>query len=213
MTFKTVRRVATMLVLCAFAATGANAQQPDAGSTPPPGVSGIEIVPADTLSADEQTAYTPDEPTHPPLKITPDKSEIVRLDQDASTVIVGNPNHISVLADNVRTLVLVAKSPGATFFTVLNAKGDVVMQRHVIVAQPGEKYVRVRKSCAGSKDGNCQQTQVFYCPDMCHQIIMDTEAEKAEKTDLTKALEDQQAAGGGGEGGDTGPAEGAGASQ
>ena len=44
------------------------------------------------------------------------------------------------------------------------------MQRHVIVASPKEKYVRIRKSCASSK--GCQPTQVYYCPDMCHEIIL-----------------------------------------
>lgn len=188
--------VAVIAVFSVLPVFSALAQDAEAGGTPPPGVAGVEVLSADALQADEQSAYAPNDPTHPPLKITPDKSEIVRLDQDAGTVIVGNPNHISVLAENVRTLVLVAKNPGATYFTVLGKNGDVIMQRHVVVAKPGENYVRVRKACASSDDDNCQATQVFYCPDMCHEIIMNTEAEKNEKTDLTKALEEQQAVGG-----------------
>lgn len=193
---KLLLSVAVITVFSGLGVYTAHAQDADVGGTPPPGVAGVEVLSADSLQAAEQEAYSPDEPTHPPLKITPDKSEIVRLDQDAGTVIVGNPNHISVLAENVRTLVLVAKNPGATYFTVLGKNGDVIMQRHVVVAKPGENYVRVRKACASSDDDNCQATQVFYCPDMCHEIIMNTEAEKNEKTDLTKALEEQQAVGG-----------------
>lgn len=49
------------------------------------------------------------------------------------------------------------------------------MQRHVIVASPKEKYMRIRRSCAGSDDDTCQSTSVFYCPDMCHEIIMGSE--------------------------------------
>jgi hypothetical protein len=119
--------------------------------------------------------------THPPVRLTPDKSELVRLDSDAVSIIVGNPAHLSVLADSSKTLVLVPKAPGATYFTVLDAQGEVIMQRHAIVASPKKQYVRVRKSCAKSGDDNCQATQVFYCPDMCHEIAQnDSEAGKSD---------------------------------
>ena len=58
----------------------------------------------------------------------------------------------------------------------MDATGNVVMQRHVIVASPKEKYVRVRRSCATAENKNCQTTQVFYCPDMCHEIVMTPDA-------------------------------------
>jgi hypothetical protein len=44
------------------------------------------------------------------------------------------------------------------------------MQRHILVDAPQDHYVRVRKSCAFSNNGNCQTTQVYYCPGMCHEI-------------------------------------------
>ncbi len=141
---------------------------------PPPGMSGVNILPAKSLSTDQLSVIDPEEPTHPELRLTPDKSEIVRLDAEAGTVIVGNPNHISVMADNTRTLIVVPKMPGATYFTVMDNKGNVIMQRHVIVASPKEKYVRIRKSCVTAEDPNCQTTQVYYCPDMCHEIITST---------------------------------------
>lgn len=119
--------------------------------------------------------YNSEAHTHPALKLTPDKSELVRLDKPAGSIIIGNPNHLSILADTSKTLVLVPRAPGATHFTVLDMDGAVLMQRHVIVASPKEKYLRVRRSCAGSDDDNCQQTSVFYCPDMCHEIIMGSE--------------------------------------
>jgi hypothetical protein len=147
---------------------------PPQPATPP----GVDVLPAQSLSVDELDLIDPDEPTHPNINMTPDKSEIVRLDADAATVIVGNPSHLSVLVENTRTLVLASKIPGASYFTVLDHNGNIVMQRHVIVASPQQKYMRIRKSCSGVK-GDCKATQVYYCPDMCHEINLNTGEEKS----------------------------------
>lgn len=107
--------------------------------------------------------------TDPIIRLTPDKSELIPLPRDAVSVVVGNPNHLSVLLDTPRMLVLVPKAPGATSFTVLDEAGTVVMQRHALVAAPKDKYVRIRRSCpAGST--TCRATSVYFCPDMCHEV-------------------------------------------
>ncbi len=113
--------------------------------------------------------YNQTNDTHPPLKITPDKSELIRLDKDAGSIIIGNPSHLSVLADSAKTLVLVPQLPGATHITVLDKESNILMQRHVIVASPEKKYVRIRKSCSADTEG-CEPTQIYYCPDMCHKV-------------------------------------------
>ncbi|MFN3828137.1 MAG: pilus assembly protein N-terminal domain-containing protein [Micavibrio sp.] len=109
------------------------------------------------------------ESTHPILRLTPDKSEIVKLNDDAASLIIGNPAHLNILMDNPRTLIMVPRTPGATHFTVLNSVGRIVMQRHVIIASPKEDYIRVRRSCINGGNG-CQDTRVYYCPDMCHEV-------------------------------------------
>ena len=109
--------------------------------------------------------------SHPPLKLTPDKSELVRLTTEASSVIVGNPEHITVLLDTPKLAVVVPRKAGATYFTVLDKDQNVIMQRHVIVSSPQKNYVRIRRSCgAAPKDSPCQPTSVYFCPDMCHEI-------------------------------------------
>lgn len=132
----------------------------------------IDILPAKSVE-ERGVIVDLNTPTHPALKITPDKSEVIKLDRNAASIIVGNPNHISVLADNAQTLIVVARVPGATHFTALDNNGNIVMQRHVIVASPDpqKKYIRIRKPCTGD-DENCQPTQVYYCPDMCHEILL-----------------------------------------
>lgn len=110
--------------------------------------------------------------THPPLRMTPDRSEIIRLSGNVGSVIVGNPNHLNIMADSANRLIAVPRAPGASFFTVLDENGNVLMQRHVIVASAKEKYVRIRRNCP---DGSCQATSVYYCPDMCHEIMLSGE--------------------------------------
>lgn len=110
--------------------------------------------------------------THPPLRLTPDKSTIIELSDAAGSIIVGNPAHLNILADSAKRLIVVPRAQGASFFTVLGKDGNVLMQRHVIVGSTSgadKKYVRVRRVCPGGS-GNCQQTSVYYCPDMCHEI-------------------------------------------
>ncbi len=121
------------------------------------------------------------ETTHQLVRLTPDKSELIRLDAEAASIIVGNSAHINVIADSSKTLVLVPRIPGATHFTVLGKDGEIIMQRHVIVASPKEDYVRIKRTCNDNVE-NCQNTSVFFCPDMCHEIGIAT-PEQAEKSD------------------------------
>lgn len=129
-----------------------------------PPVSSASVVPPGTALDGE---------THPPLKMMPDKSELVRLDREAASVMVGNPTQIAVLLDTPRLAVVIPRAPGATHFTVLDKDGNVIMQRHVLVTSPKENYVRVRRSCGsvtGPAAANCQPTSVYFCPDMCHEV-------------------------------------------
>lgn len=123
--------------------------------------------------------------THPPLTLSPDKSEIIRLDRSAARVILGNDSHLNIFIDAPNRIVLVPRSPGATHFTVLSENGDVIMERHAIVASPKENYIRIRRSCSMSSDDNCQETQVYFCPDLCHAIAPPREETESAQTEMT----------------------------
>ncbi len=162
-----LKRLGCLALGICFLVWPAHAQDGGASAPLPP----IDVMPAE-MAFKKGLMIDTDAITHPPLKMTPDKSEMIRLDAPAHSVIVGNPNHLSVIADSSLTLVLVPRAPGATYLTVLGQAGRVLMQRHVLVASPQEKYMRVRRSCASGKSADCQETSVFYCPDMCHKIIV-----------------------------------------
>ncbi len=129
----------------------------------------IDIIPTIT-TAENPEAPLPAETTHTAIRLTPDKSEIIKLKTDASSIIVGNPMHLSILADTPRTLVLVPKAVGATHFSILDKQGNILMQRHVLVAGPTTDYIRIKKTCVDDDEG-CVATSVYYCPDICHEII------------------------------------------
>jgi len=127
-----------------------------------------DILPQMTINKDKGTNHT-----HPAIKLTLDKSELIRFDQEIGSIIIGNPSHINAIADSATILIIVPRSPGATHFTVLGKKGETLMQRHVIVAGPKKDYVRVRRTCTNAGDA-CEEDSIFYCPDTCHEISIDT---------------------------------------
>ena len=67
------------------------------------------------------------------IRLTPDRTKVIRLDRDAASVIVTNPAHASVMLDSPRLLIVMPRQPGATSFTVLNAAGESILERDVIV--------------------------------------------------------------------------------
>jgi len=162
--FTLLRVAALCLAFCCLplAAAPAGAQEKTGNA--------VDILPAKSFTGDP-ALISGSEETHPPVRLTPDKSEIIRLEKEAASILIGNPQHLTVIADTAKRLVLVPQVAGATYLTVLDAMGEVIMQRHVIVASPKERYVRVRRACA-SADGQqgCQETSVYFCPDMCHQV-------------------------------------------
>lgn len=116
------------------------------------------------------------------IRLTPDRSEIIRLSQEVGSVVIGNPQTLSVFVDTPQSLVLVPKTAGATYFTVLDKTGNVIMERHVIVAAPKRGYVRIRTGCMGKESDSCNPTRMYYCPQgsMCHDVPMASDAGKSQ---------------------------------
>lgn len=104
------------------------------------------------------------------IRLTPDRTRILRLRENAASVIVANPAHAAVTLDSPRLLILMPREPGTTSFTVLNAEGKILLERNIIVsgtAQP--QYVRVRRVCGDNTQG-CQPSNYYYCPDGCFEV-------------------------------------------
>ena len=103
------------------------------------------------------------------IRLTPDKTKVLRLDQDAASVIVANPVHASILLDTPRLLVIMPRQPGSTSFTVLDKAGRTILDQEIIVSAVQPEYVRVRRMC-NADDASCQPNAYFYCPDGCYEV-------------------------------------------
>ncbi len=130
-----------------------------------------EVMDMPATSSTSTASTTDENMTHPIMRMTQDKSELVKLEQPAASVVVGNPNNISVLLDTPDTLVVVPRTAGASHFTVIGQDGSILMQRHVIVGAQKEKYVRIRRSCNAASGSGCQEMSTYFCPDSCHEVL------------------------------------------
>lgn len=103
------------------------------------------------------------------IRLTPDRTKILRLNKDAASVIVTNPAHASVVLDSARTVILMPRAPGTTSLIILDRDGGAILERNVIVSAAQPKYVRIRRAC-DSRDRTCQESAYYYCPDGCYEI-------------------------------------------
>lgn len=124
------------------------------------------------------------ETTHPTIHLSPDDTKLITLKKDAGLVVVGNPEHANVIADSTRTLVVIPRNPGATYFTVMAANGEVLMRRLIIVAGPEQHYVRVKNTCRSGGSKTCNESNIYYCPDTCHKILLGPEEVTVDDKDV-----------------------------
>jgi hypothetical protein len=104
-----------------------------------------------------------------PLRLTMDQTRLVHLDQDAASVIVANPGHVSVSLDNPRLLIVTPHDAGATSMIVLDGEGKTILEQDIIVTNVQQKYVRIKRMCAGG-DASCVEKSYTYCPDGCYEV-------------------------------------------
>jgi Pilus formation protein N terminal region len=79
------------------------------------------------------------------LLVEVDRAKIVRLDQPAATVIVGNPSIADALVQNREMLVVTGKSFGVTNLIVLDAQGETIGNLILHVSGDGEGIVTVQR--------------------------------------------------------------------
>lgn len=95
------------------------------------------------------------------LLVEVDRAKVIRLDQPAYTVIVGNPSIADALVQDRKMLVVTGKSYGVTNLIVLDAEGNAIEDLTLNVRGDGDGIVTVQRgptrlsySCAPS----CERT-------------------------------------------------------
>lgn len=77
------------------------------------------------------------------IEVLIDQATMLRLEHPAAEIVVGNPSIADVSVQSGDTLVLTGKSFGETNLIVIGKKGDVLINRRVVVQEPKEGYVTV----------------------------------------------------------------------
>lgn len=77
-----------------------------------------------------------------------DRAKVFRIDEPASTVIVGNPFIADVAMQDLHTVVVTGKAYGSTNLVILNDKNEPVIDELVIVQAPTENTVSVTRKTA-----------------------------------------------------------------
>ncbi|PCI00050.1 MAG: hypothetical protein COB76_04345 [Alphaproteobacteria bacterium] len=107
------------------------------------------------------------------IHVSPDGPTIVRLKDDAASVIVGNPAHASVVLDDSRTLLINAGISGMTSIVVLGKNGQVILNRPVVSNAPTGEMIRIQNACINGGD-NCMAEKMYYCAEgaRCHDVAL-----------------------------------------
>jgi len=73
------------------------------------------------------------------------------------------------MLDTARTVLVMPRAPGTTSLTVLDNRGEVILEQSIVIGAAQKSYIRVRKACS-SNDSSCVPSSYFYCPDGCYEV-------------------------------------------
>ena len=92
-----------------------------------------------------------------------DQAMMLRLERPAAEIVVGNPSIADVAVQSGKVLVLTGKSFGETNLIVLDAQGEIIINRRVVVQEPRSGYVTVYR-------GSNRET--LYCAPNCETPLV-----------------------------------------
>lgn len=91
-----------------------------------------------------------------------DEARLVRLDEDAAQIIVGNPSIADVAAQSARLLVVTGKSYGSTNLIALDSAGRTILTARLGVAPNDDQLVTVYR-------GTLRQS--LHCTPDCQHVL------------------------------------------
>ena len=99
-----------------------------------------------------------------------DKVEVLRLDEPASIVVVGNPEVADVTVENPRLLFVIGRAPGETNLMVFDPEGVEIANYEVVVVGERERHVTVNR--------NTVALTTFSCDPRCIEVPNPSEIER-----------------------------------
>jgi hypothetical protein len=119
------------------------------------------------------------------IEVLIDQATMLRLERSAAEIVVGNPSIADVAVQSGKVLVLTGKSFGETNLIVLDAQGEVIINRRVVVEEPSGGYVTVYR-------GTSRET--LHCSPNCETPLVIGDAPAYFET-LAKEVRTKQAIG------------------
>ncbi len=77
------------------------------------------------------------------IEVVMNQAKIIKLTQDASTIVVGNPEIVDATVQDARTIVLTGKGFGVTNLVILDPDGKAVVDEALYVSRNDDKSLRV----------------------------------------------------------------------
>lgn len=119
----------------------------------------------------QQAAVTPLQPnqsTDPnePVRVVVDKAHLMRLDTDASVVMVANPTIADVAVESPRMVFIVGREPGETNIFVLDSNGNEIVQSDLVVVPKTDRHVTVHRV---TEDATVEAT--LSCAPRCAEVV------------------------------------------
>ncbi|MEP3279490.1 MAG: pilus assembly protein N-terminal domain-containing protein [Stappiaceae bacterium] len=82
------------------------------------------------------------------VSVTIDRAKVFNIEEEAGTVIVGNPAIADVTVHDSETLVITGKHPGSTNLVILNSNGKVIIDESIYVEAAKDAVVTVQRAAA-----------------------------------------------------------------
>ncbi len=97
------------------------------------------------------------------VRVTIDFAKIVKLDEPASTVIVGNSGIVEAAIEDDKTMILTGQAPGSTNIIVMDIDGNEMENVRVVVATDTRELTTVYQGT---------ERQSFSCQPRCEQVAI-----------------------------------------
>lgn len=119
----------------------------------------------------QQAAVTTPQPNQPadakePVSVVVDKAHLMRLDKDASVVMVANPTIADVAIESPRMVFIVGREPGETNIFVLDSNGNEIVQSDLVVVPKPDRHVTVHRI---TEDATEEAT--LSCAPRCAEVV------------------------------------------
>ncbi|MFQ5958809.1 MAG: pilus assembly protein N-terminal domain-containing protein [Alphaproteobacteria bacterium] len=112
-------------------------------------VAEVERAEAPPAAEPEPERVAEPEPEGPePLRVVIDKARLMRLDADASTVMVANPDVADVAVETSRMIFVLGRQIGETNFFVLDAQGNEIFHSDLVVVPNLDREVTLHRNTA-----------------------------------------------------------------